>query len=128
MDRCTCGADLRLLRELHALADAWFNEALAAAERGDMAAALRLIGACCTARPRDAQARYVMAQLFAQLGCLDEAEATLARCHQLDPGHPGVAELQRGLARTRQRQAGVWRRPHRAWAGMRYGRRAGRLT
>ncbi len=118
--RCPCGADLTLLRDLHALADSWFNRALAAAEGSELGQALELMGACCAVRPHDAEARYVLAQLYGQLGLADEAQAALARRRELDPAQPGLAELERSIARLRGPAAPP--RRSRAWRGMGHGR------
>lgn len=118
-DRCECGADLSLLRAMLALSDAWFNAALQEAERGRSDRALALVSTCCSLCPDDAQARFVQAQLFAQVGCYQAAQEALERCRDADPDLEGIDELARALQRARVGHATRRHyRRYRSWRSM----------
>jgi tetratricopeptide (TPR) repeat protein len=76
---------------LEALADAWFNRALAALAEGRPGRALEWLSACCAARPTDAEARRAQAKAWAQLGRWVEARDALDRAAEIDPD---AAELE----------------------------------
>ena len=90
---CACGADLSLLARLDAVADAWFNEALASLEQGRPGRALEWMSACCAARPTDAAARCAQAKIWARLGRWQEAHDSLERAAALDPGAPDLQTI-----------------------------------
>ena len=73
LGRCACGEDLSALRDLHAVADSWFNQGLAAAKGGALGEALEWFAACVAARPEDASARRCLAKLWEAVGCPSEA-------------------------------------------------------
>jgi tetratricopeptide (TPR) repeat protein len=94
---CACGADLTLLSRLHGVADAWFNEGLAALRAGASGRALEWLSAACAARPADAEARRAQARVWAQLGRFEEAKDALARAAALDPASPDLSSLREAL-------------------------------
>jgi tetratricopeptide (TPR) repeat protein len=104
---CACGADLGLLARLDAVADAWFNEALASLAAGAPGRALEWLSACCAARPADAAARRVQAKLWARFGHWREAHDSLDRAAAVDPDaadlqaiREAVNELERASSRA----------------------------
>jgi tetratricopeptide (TPR) repeat protein len=99
--RCRCGADLRLLQQVDALADVWFNRALAALAEGATGQALEWLAAACVARPTDVAARIALSQVWAQLGRWKEAADALERAAELDPGSVEVAALREALRQAR---------------------------
>ena len=94
---CRCGADLSLLQRLDALADAWFNQALAALAMDAPGRALEWLSASCVARPTDAAALRALAKLWAQLGRLAEAREALERAAAIEPDDPDVALIRQAL-------------------------------
>jgi len=97
LSRCTCGADLAILQSLDAVADAWFNRALAALAKGEPGKALEWVSACYAARPNDAAARLTQAMVWAQLGHFLQARAALDQAANLDSSLPGLAGFARAL-------------------------------
>ena len=94
---CSCGADLRLLRDLDGLADAWLNRGLAVLGKQGAGKALEWVSASCVARPTDAQARRIQAKLWAQLGKWDEALEALACASALDGDAQESEELRKAI-------------------------------
>lgn len=91
--RCRCGADLRLLHQIDAIANVWFNRALAALDDGSPGRALEWFAAVSAARPNDIEARLALVKLWAHLGRLPEARDALSRAALLEPDSPDIAKL-----------------------------------
>ena len=90
---CKCGTDLGLLQAIAARADQLFNQALAAAQAGELASALEYLAANALLAPADIEARIVQAKLLAQLKRWKEVEAIVERIAAADPGHQGLVAL-----------------------------------
>jgi len=75
--QCPCGADLSALRDLNAVAGAWFNRGLEFEAKGETGPALECFSACSIARPSDAAARRALAKLWLRLGHPGEARRCL---------------------------------------------------
>jgi tetratricopeptide (TPR) repeat protein len=102
--RCRCGADLTLLAQLDAVADTWFNRALAALAEDAPGQALEWLSACCAARPTDAAARRAQAKVWAQLGHWKEAAGALERAAAIEPDAPEIADIRQALNQGVPRQ------------------------
>jgi Tfp pilus assembly protein PilF len=96
--RCACGADLSLLVELAAVADAWFNRGLAALEAGDLTRALEWLAAGCAARPTDAAALRILARVWGRLGHHGAARDALDRSAAIEANAPDLDDLRRALS------------------------------
>ncbi|MCI0582003.1 MAG: tetratricopeptide repeat protein, partial [Chloroflexi bacterium] len=97
-----CGADLSLLADLDAVADAWFNEALKALAAGAPARALEWLAASCAARPTDAAVLRALARVWAQLGHPGAARDALDRAAEIEPDDPDLEGLRQALRDAEQ--------------------------
>jgi len=91
---CTCGASLGLLRQMEAVADAWYNRGLQELSAGRPGEALAWFSACCAARPTDAAARLAQAKVWGQFGHWSECARAAQRAREIDPTLPGLQELE----------------------------------
>lgn len=102
-ERCPCGADLRVLRDLATLLDAWFNAGVDALEAGRPGEAVEWFGACAIARPTEAEPLELLARAWFLLGRPAEAGRVLDRADDLGPAGPARVELRAWVIGASQR-------------------------
>lgn len=102
-ERCLCGADLRVLRDLTALQDAWFNAGAGALEAGRHGEAVEWFAACAVARPTEVEPLELLARSWLLLGRPAEAARVLDRADELGPPGEARSALRSQIAEASQR-------------------------
>jgi len=102
---CFCGADLTILQTLGSVADAWFNKAIESLHENQTGRALEWIAACCSARPDDINALFVLAKIWIKLNCIHEARNVFERIKRLEPDHSEIANFEVFFEKCDQNQS-----------------------
>lgn len=101
--RCSqCDSDLKILALLTELPDVQFNQALQAAQRGDLVKATLLLNAVLAARMDDFDAWLLSGTLYARRGQLDVARECMQMALMFKPNEPRARATLAQIGRLEQ--------------------------